>query len=223
MGLGQSGIKVAAPQGRHAASLKYDILTALGAKGCAGDKHAQRIALRLITLLTARYNWRDDSLTTGQREIAMLWSVDERTVKREMARLREMGWLVLKRPAARGRVACYGLGLNAILPQTAEVWANVGPDFAARMQGSPSETPTDPTVVPFPGGGAWGAIATEIRAIDPGLFSAWLAPLVPLGERDGVIRLKAPSRFHGSFLRTHHLAQIEVTAHRHGWTVELLD
>ena len=98
--------------GRYAASLKYDVLTALGAYACGGDKHRQRLALRLMTLVTARYNWQDDTVTTGQREIAALWSVDERTVKREMARLREMGWLVLKRASTRGRVACYGLGLD---------------------------------------------------------------------------------------------------------------
>lgn len=222
MGLSQT-TAVFRPTGRNAASLKYDILTAIGALGCAGDKHLQRVALRFITLLTARYNWRDDTLTTGQREIAMLWSVDERTVKREMARLRDLGWLVMKRPAARGRVACYGLGLDAILPQTLEVWENVGPDFAARMHGPPAEGPSDPTVVPFPTGGIWATIAAEIRAMDVGLFNAWLAPLVPLGERDGVIRLKVPSRFHGTFLRTHHLAQIEGAARRHGWAIELVD
>jgi hypothetical protein len=39
-----------------------------------------------MALITMRYNWQRDELTTGQGEIAPLWSVDERTVKREMAR-----------------------------------------------------------------------------------------------------------------------------------------
>ena len=63
--------------GRNAASMKYDILSALGAHACAGDKHLQRLVLRLITLVVARYNWISDELMVGQREIAELWSIDE--------------------------------------------------------------------------------------------------------------------------------------------------
>ncbi|WP_244504690.1 DnaA N-terminal domain-containing protein [Jannaschia faecimaris] len=204
--------------------MKYDVLTALGAFGCAGDKHRQRIALRLMTLLTARYNWQEDSLTTGQREIAALWSVDQRTVKREMARLRELGWLILKRPAARGRVACYGLGLDALLGQTEPCWANVGPDFVVRMSSKPVDE-SNPTVVPFPvmGEGAWARIATTLQAEDAGVFNAWFAPLVTLGERDGVLRLKVPSRFHGSFVRTHHLSRLQALARHQGLDVDLVD
>ena len=42
--------------GRHAASRKYDIMTALGVHGLAATGHAQVLVLRFITLLTARYN-----------------------------------------------------------------------------------------------------------------------------------------------------------------------
>lgn len=204
-------------------SLKYDVLTAVGAWGCGGDKHRQKLVLRLITLLTARYNWQDDTLVTGQREIASLWSVDPRTVKREMAKMRDLGWLILKRPAARGRVACYGLGLDVILRETETVWPNVGPDFVARMSGPVVESP-DQTVVAFPitGDGTWPAIASRLRAEDPGLFNAWFAPLVPLGERDGVLRLKVPSRFHGSFVQTHHLGRLQAVADLQGVAIELV-
>ncbi|WP_339643691.1 DnaA N-terminal domain-containing protein [Jannaschia helgolandensis] len=211
--------------GRYAASLKYDVLTALGAYACGGDKHRQRLALRLMTLVTARYNWQDDTVTTGQREIAALWSVDERTVKREMARLREMGWLVLKRASTRGRVACYGLGLDVILMQTEPYWVCVGPDFVERMGAKPAEPASDPTVVAFPvaGEGAWSQIATRLQADDPGVFNAWFAPLVSLGERNRVLRLKVPSKFHGSFLRTHHLGRLQALARFQGCEVELVD
>lgn len=177
-----------------------------------------------MTLITARYNWNDDTLTTGQREIAALWCVDERTVKREMARLRDLGWLVLKRPAARGRVACYGLGIDVILTHTRDVWSNVGPDYVARMSG-PLPERNDPTVVAFPvaGEGPWAKIAERLRGEDAGLYNAWFAPLVSLGEQGGVLRLKVPSRFHGSFLRTHHLGRLQVLARVHGMDVELVD
>ena len=76
--------------GRSAAALKYDLLTVMGAYALSQDKGAQRLVLRLMTLVTARYNWKRDQLAVGQREIARLWQVDERTVKREMAKLRGM-------------------------------------------------------------------------------------------------------------------------------------
>ena len=98
-------MRVARATGRNAAVIKYDLLTALGAHACAGDKHLQRLVLRFITLIVARYNWQADELSVGQTEMAALWSVDARTVKRDMARLREMGWLSIRRAAARGRVA----------------------------------------------------------------------------------------------------------------------
>jgi hypothetical protein len=85
------------------ASQKYDVLTALGAHALAGGKTQMRLGLRFITLITARYNWARNELAVGQREIARLWSVDERTVKREMAKLRALGWLVVKRQGTRGR------------------------------------------------------------------------------------------------------------------------
>ena len=44
-----------------------------------------------MALITTRYNWQRDELTMGQGEIARLWSVDDRTVKREMARLAGAG------------------------------------------------------------------------------------------------------------------------------------
>ena len=108
-------MQIARPVGRQAASRKYDLLTALGVHACHGDKHRQRLVLRLMTLIVARYNWQSDEITVGQREIAALWGVDERTVKRDIARLRALGWLVQHRAAVRGRVASHGLDLAAIL------------------------------------------------------------------------------------------------------------
>ena len=74
--------------GRDAAVRKYDALSALMAFALAGDPNRQRLVLRLMALITTRYNWQRNELAMGQREIARLWCVDERTVKRDMARLR---------------------------------------------------------------------------------------------------------------------------------------
>lgn len=93
-------MQVAKPVGRNAPAIKYDILSALTVHALSGDKHRQRSILRVIALITTRYNWRSNELSIGREEIARLWSVNERTVKREMAKLRTMGWITVKRPAA---------------------------------------------------------------------------------------------------------------------------
>lgn len=128
--------------GRGSATRKYDLLTILGAHALAQDRGLQRQTLRLICLITARYNWQYDQLSVGQEEIARLWSVDPRTVKREMAALRQRGWLVERRAAARGRVTLYGLGIDRILDDTRAVWERVGPDLVARL--GESDPPRSP-------------------------------------------------------------------------------
>ena len=203
--------------GPHTAAFKYDLLTAMGAHACAADKHMQRTILRLMTLITSRYDWQRDALTTGQREIAALWSVDERTVKREIARLRERGWLVLRHPAARGRVACHGLGIDVILAATRPHWDAVGPDFVARLTGPAPETSAPSAVdniIPFPAAteGPWAEICRRFHSIDPATHLAWIAPLRFDEINDGQLTLRAPSRFHASFVRTHHAAALLVHA-----------
>lgn len=206
------------PVGRQAASRKYDILTALGAFACAGDKHLQRLVLRFMTLIVARYNWQADELSIGQTEIAMLWSVDARTVKREMARLREMGWLVQKRAAARGRVAAHSVDLDCILRVTQPHWQAIGSDFVARLQ-TPEKSPDAPpgNVVAFPrvapidlpeGAAPWDRVQARLSAEDPALYETWFAALrlrnAP-GETPVVV---APSRFHATFISTHYLGRL---------------
>lgn len=212
--------------GRNAASLKYDVLSALGAHGCAGDKHLQRLVLRFITLIVARYNWQTGELCVGQREIATLWSVDERTVKRDMARLRELGWLRVKQPAARGRVAVLALEIPVILGGTSGDWAKIGPDYLARM--APSEAPDETAEAPKPEGNVisfpappraegdqlWPRMREVLHRESPELYAAWFAGLEAEPGPGGHWRLRAPSRFHASFIATHHLARLEALMRR---------
>lgn len=197
------------PVGREAASRKYDILSALMAFALAQDKHVQRQVLRMMALITTRYNWQRDELTMGQGEIARLWSVDERTVKREMARLRSQGWLVLKRQGARGRVSAYGFDLNRMLEETRPAWPLIGEDFVARLD--PAETtgrevsnvvPLRAVQVPTDSGSVWGATQASLHADDAATYGAWFHALTDSGLEENTLTLAAPTRFHAAYVTT---------------------
>lgn len=226
-------MQIVRPVGRQAASRKYDLITALGVHACRGDKHFQRLVLRFITAIVARYNWQTDELSIGQRELAALWSVDERTVKREMAKLRALGWLVQKRAAVRGRVAIHGLDLPAILAATRADWDAVGPDFVDRMAGPPQ--PTDhqpaPNVVAFPGtipaslpedATLWDRIQSRLATEDPAAFTMWFRQLSQIGLSGGCLDLIAPSRFHAAYVTTHHLIRLLAAARRQDGSIRMV-
>ena len=206
--------------GREAAAKKYDILSAMMAHALAGDGQDQRLVLRLMALITTRYNWQSNELAIGQREIARLWCVDERTVKRDMARLRTLGWITVKRQGARGRVSVLGLDLERIMLDTRPAWPNIGPDYVARLSGGAELEHTEATVVPFrrpeiaAQGGIWGAARALLAAEDPPLFDAWFAGLADGGLEDGCLTLIAPSRFHATYLRTHLMDRLRIAVRR---------
>lgn len=197
--------------GPGASARKYDLITALGAHALSLGKHDQRLVLRLITLLTARYNWARDDLCVGQREIARLWSCNERTVKREMAKLRALGWLVVKRQGARGRVTSYGADIEVMLQATRPIWDEIGPDFSLRLDAAPPES-----VVPFPvtsqttvappdisEANEWSLTRAVLHQQDPSRYAAWIEALQRTERAGGRLTLKAPSRFHAAYVQTH--------------------
>lgn len=211
--------------GPGAGAMKYDLLTALGAFALGADKHTQRRVLRLMTLITARYNWAQDEVTVGRTEMAQLWGVTERQVKRELGALKTMGFLELKRAGARGRVSAYRLGMSAILESTAVAWTNVGHDFAERMEGhaasgqGPQAAASDGqrSVIPFPGSsretgrseegqsdaaGAreWMRIRHALELRNRAIFTAWFAPLQQKSFADGRLVLRAPTPFHADYV-----------------------
>jgi hypothetical protein len=207
-------VLVTKPVGRDAATKKYDILSALSAFALAQDKHAQRRVLRLMSLITTRYNWQRNELSMGQEDIARLWSVDLRTVKREMAKLRAMGWLVETRGAARGRVALHGIDLGLIMADTKGVWANIGPDFIDR-QGMPTPPAQTSNVVPFQmpqavcgDGSVWVQAQAAFEAQDGAAYSAWIARLAEVDRLGATLSLLAPSRFHKTYVETHLLDRL---------------
>lgn len=197
---------LAKPVGRNAPALKYDILSALTIYALSGDKHRQRSILRMIALITTRYNWRNNELSIGREEIARLWSVNERTVKREMAKLRTLGWVAVKRAAVRGRVAVYELDLKQMMIDTSDVWPAIGPDFQDRMVDEPG---TDTNIVPFKirsaspdssEGDTWTQVQAILHGRDPELWASWFQHLTEADRAGGVVTLLAPSRFMADYI-----------------------
>ncbi|WP_209597535.1 DnaA N-terminal domain-containing protein [Ruegeria sp. HKCCSP351] len=199
-------MQLAKPVGRNAPALKYDILSALTVHALSGDKHRQRSILRIIALITTRYNWRNNELSIGREEIARLWTVNERTVKREMARFRTLGWVTVKRPAARGRVAVYEIDLKQILIDTEEVWPVIGSDFQARMSDVPEP---ETNVIPFANkpnapesteGDVWSQVQAILHGHDPELWASWFQHLSEAERAGGRVVLVAPSRFMADYI-----------------------
>lgn len=204
------------PVGRGASVIKYDLLTAMGAFALSQAKGPQKLIFRLMTLVTARYNWGRNELTVGQREIARLWGVDERTVKREIAKLKAMGWLIVKRQGARGRVAEYGLDLACIIQNTQPGWAAVGPDFEDRM-GESDGTERKIVSLPLRGAGPppdisdgteWALAKARLYDEDQGGYRSWVEALIRIERAGGQVRLAAPSRFHAAYVTTHMLPRL---------------
>lgn len=200
--------------GPDAGVLKYDVLTALSVVGLHGTPTQQTSMLRLIALITARYNWRRDELSVGQREMARMWQVNERTVKREVKRLVEGGWLVCSRPGVRGRVAAYRLNHGRISALSEPVWGAVGPDFQARMeQRHGAKAPVKvvqlsdyvPAPAPEENAAPWDKAMARAAEMDRGVHSAWFAKLAFVSCEGGALRLKAPSAFVARYVETHHL------------------
>lgn len=150
----------------------------------------------------------------GQKEIAKLWSVDERTVKREMAKLKSKGWLSVKRAGARGRVTLYGFNLDLLLKETQPEWQKIGPDFVTRlteMTGVTAQNMHETNVVPFAAnisapvndGSVWAAAAAVLYASDNTIFAAWLQQLEDAGRDGHCLTLMAPTKFHATYVETH--------------------
>ncbi|MBY6093007.1 DnaA N-terminal domain-containing protein [Maritimibacter alkaliphilus] len=216
-------MQLARATGRAAASRKYDILSALMALGLSQDKVAQRQIMRMMALITTRYNWQRDELSMGQREIARLWSVDERTVKREMAKLRGRGWLVQKTRGARGRISTYGIDFERMLEDTRPAWALIGEDFVQRLDPNASipageETATNVVplrkVVPEEGGSVWGQAQAILHGEDASTYGAWFHGLTEVDREGGTVILAAPSSFIASYVTTHLRERLRVALRR---------
>lgn len=200
--------------GPNAGALKYDLLTALTVMGLHGTPTEQTSLMRLTLLITARYNWRIEEVSVGHTELARLWAVNQRTVKREMKRLLDMGVVTCVRPGVRGRVGAYRLNYRRIYEASRGCWAAVGVDFEDRMivvSGEKTIVRVDfsqpkgpqPQLVQTQAGGTWGAVRRRLQAEQPEIFENWFAKLVQHESSDTALVLRAPNGFVSRYIETH--------------------
>lgn len=195
--------------GAGSGAVKYDILTALAVTGLNGSTRDQLSMARLTTLITARYNWRLDELSMGQREMASLWGVGDRTVKREVKRWLDTGLLICRRTGVRGRVAAYRLNLHRVCELTEPFWHLVGSDFSERMNrltpGGERVIRLDAvrTTISHAGNATgWDSVRRQLADLFPTQFEAWIAPLVVRDDGTRLI-LEAKSAFAAEYVKTH--------------------
>ena len=189
--------------------VKYDLLTALGVHGLNSPAAEQISMARLSALITARYNWRTEELVMGQAEMARLWGIGERTVKREVKRWLSSGLLICRQPGVRGRVARYRLNIARLCELTEPVWALIGPDFEARMTALKPNTAqvirldvTRQTVSRPHDSDGWEAVSARLADRFPSQHAAWIAPLRAHVSED-TLTLEAKSAFAAEYAATH--------------------
>lgn len=206
--------------GPSAGTQKYDLLTALSVAGLHGKPVFQMSMMRLIALVTARYNWRSNEVSIGQRDLARMWNVNERTVKREMKRLIDTDILVCTRAGVRGRVGAYRLNFETVKRLSDPLWESVGPDFQKRMQIQPiglsdkvvkvnfgtasqQTLPTTPPQKITGEKGTWLAVQHRLNDEDQTIYSSWYKHLSFKAYEDGEITLNAPNKFITTYIETH--------------------
>lgn len=194
--------------------MKYDVLTALSVLGLHGSPARQISMMRLCALITARYNWKLDHFCVGQPEMARMWHVTERTVKREIKRWVDDRLLICVRKGVRGRVGAYRLNLLRVYEVSRDVWMAVGTDYAERMEGLQPASPSSVVQVDFAkpaqddtptvdDGTSWYAVSQRLKTLYPGKHRNWFAPLRFISDKDGRYTLAARSGFVVRYLETH--------------------
>ena len=203
--------------GIHAGSLKYDLLTALSILGLHGTTRQQIAMNRLITTITARYNWRQDEFSVGQRDLARMWNITERTVKREIKYWIDSGLVICKRQGVRGRVAAYRLNYPQIFTLSESYWSSVGPDFVERMSVNNPIKNAEIVQIDFTAkdrepqttNGSWRNVCRRLRGLHPAVFKSWISQLVFQSEEDHVLTLEAPSKFVAQYVHANLMTDLD--------------
>ncbi|MCA8881914.1 MAG: hypothetical protein KDA73_18610 [Rhodobacteraceae bacterium] len=194
-------------------------MTALAVGALHGTPLLQVSVLRLIALVTARYNWQRDEVSIGQGEMARIWGVHERTAKREVRRLQDAGLWVCIRPGVRGRVASYRLDRLGIERFSRPVWELLGESFAERAGrimgsgptqnvvrldfGTHASNPNTTRATGHADDGPWAAVMARLSSDHPDTFAIWFHRLSFVELRDGILQVSAPNAFVRDYVATH--------------------
>lgn len=204
--------------GVKASALKYDLLTALSVAGLHLDARHQVAMARLTLLITARYNWRLDEFCVGQRDLARMWNVTERTVKRDIKYWLDKRLVICKRQGVRGRVGAYRLNYPEIYRLSEPFWKNVGPDFHERMTetnpvkdakvvtvnfGSKPVTTEAPSLTGVKDPRTWRAACQRMKDLHPEHYRNWIALLQFASDDGQALELKADNQFVAHYVQTH--------------------
>lgn len=222
--------------GPQAGVVKYDLLTAIAVAGLHGSSTFQTSMMRLTALITARYNWRTREFTVGQRDIARMWAVNERTVKREIKRLTDTQILICTRKGVRGRVAAYRLNLPEIYRRSMPHWAAVGPDFEERMSErykpdasvvrinfrNPNPETNNRTATKDHTPPSWRHVLKRLRESHPDLVENWFSRLTLKKVDNDVLWLEAPNKFMAKHIETHFAGILIYSASRELGSLEAI-
>lgn len=115
-------------------SVKYDLLSAIAV--CALYDGAIRKALgpKLLALITTRFDWSTGLISAGHDQLAALWNIDKRAVKRTLQELKDLEILLVLKRGVRGNVTLYRLDIWKALSLTKPVWPHLGEDFKRRLE-----------------------------------------------------------------------------------------
>ena len=206
----------ARPTGPGAGVIKYDVITALSVMALHDSTAMQVTVLRLVALVTARYNWKSDQFCVPQTDMARMWNVSDRTVKREIKRMIGAKLIRCIRPGVRGRVGAYRLDYHSLFDRSRSSWDAVGADYADRMTETAGRAPTKVLKVDFGArkmesaapplpqeGDLWSRVVRALAEEDPDKVQAWYAKLSLVHEGTDAVTLAAPSGFVANFVQTH--------------------
>jgi hypothetical protein len=118
---------------KMSASLKYDVLSALAVAALSQKDRTRIDYFRLIALITSRYDWLRGEVSIGHSQLAELWSIDVRSVKRQIACYADAGLMKKSRAGVRGRVTVYEIDILKLIETTRPMFAKIGPDLEERL------------------------------------------------------------------------------------------
>ncbi len=212
--------------GPNSAVVKYDVISALTCVALTGARSQQTIIMRLINLITCRYNWRKNELSIGSKEVAELTFTSQRTAKRTLKALTDLRFLIVRLQGRKGRVTKYGLGITAIFEAAAPHTKPKYHQFCARIIADPLGASACVPPVDFKVEAQacqqWNAICAVIADKSQPLYVSWFADMVG-SVTEGQLTVVCKTNFIQNYARTKLLPNIYGSAEAAGVELTKVD